>query len=91
MADTWKVTIDGYKGDDLHVSVCVADPSVPPGAIASLIAAAPEMLDALEGLLNLEPPLLSAKEKKAYAIARNAIAKARETLDILDYFKRRLA
>ena len=45
-------------------------------ANARLIAAAPELLEALEGLLNLEPPLLSAKEKKAYAIARAAIAKA---------------
>ena len=45
-------------------------------ANARLIAAAPELLAALQGLLNLEPPLLSAKEKKAYAAARAAIAKA---------------
>jgi hypothetical protein len=45
-------------------------------ANARLIAAAPEMLAALEALLDCEPALLSAKERKAYAIARAAIAKA---------------
>jgi hypothetical protein len=45
-------------------------------ANARLIAAAPCLLDALRGLLGFEPPLLSAKERKAYAIARAAIAKA---------------
>lgn len=46
-------------------------------ANARLIAAAPDLLTAVEALLDCEPALLSAKERKAYAIARAAIAKAR--------------
>ena len=44
---------------------------------ARLIAAAPELLEALETLLNCEPALMSAKERKAFAIARAVIAKVR--------------
>lgn len=86
----WAVCLDGrltpgatvpvYSASDaegLRLTVALVRTIGPEGdADARLIAAAPEMLAALQGLLNLEPPLLSAKENKAYAIARAAIAKA---------------
>jgi len=67
----------GFAGErNICVTYGAGATSYECAANARLIAAAPELLEALEGLLNLEPPLLSAKEKKAYAIARAAIAKA---------------
>ena len=60
----WLASMDSWDGAIDHA------------ANARLIAAAPCLLDALRGLLDFEPPLLSAKERKAYAIARAAIAKA---------------
>jgi len=45
-------------------------------ANARLIAAAPELLDALQSILDIEPSGLSNEERQLYALARAAIAKA---------------
>lgn len=45
-------------------------------ADARLITAAPELLDALQSILDIEPSGLSNEERQLYALARAAIAKA---------------
>jgi hypothetical protein len=45
-------------------------------ANARLIAAAPELLAALQSILDIEPSGLSNDERRLYALARAAIAKA---------------
>ena len=57
-----------YSCDGCSLGVSFAD--------AALIAAAPDLLKALKGLLTHEPPLMSKKEQQAYIVAKAAIAKA---------------
>jgi len=76
----WRVDYAmGIRGaDEKVVAYILSDASIDPAPDAQLIAAAPELLEALEMLINLEPNCFSsdAYERSLWKNARETIAKA---------------
>jgi hypothetical protein len=76
----WKVDYAmGIRGaDEKVVAYILSDASIDPAPDAQLIATAPELLEALEMLLTVEPNYFSADayERSLWENARETIAKA---------------
>jgi len=76
----WRVDYaTGIRGaDEKVVAYVLSDASIDPAPDARLIAAAPELLEALEMLLTVEPNYFSADayERSLWENARETIAKA---------------
>jgi len=76
----WRVDYAmGIRGaDDMPIAYVLSDTSIIPTPDAQLMAAAPELLEALEMLLTIEPNYFSANayERSLWENARETIAKA---------------